>query len=83
MKHIEEGVSLSMSDAVDVLGVGVLGVVYYDEAISQGNNKGVPVSHDNKSISSRCFNNIARRINGENVELIKYRKKSFFEKLFS
>jgi len=83
MKHIEEGVSLSMSDAVDILGVGVLGVVYYDEAISQGNNKGIPVSHNAKNISSKCFNNIAKRINGESVELIKYHKKSFFEKLFS
>lgn len=83
MKHIEEGVSLNMSDVVDVLGVGVLGVVYYDDAISHGNNKGVPVSHDNKSISSKCFDNISKRINGENVELLKYRKKSFLEKLFS
>ena len=83
MKHIEEGISLPMSDAVDVLGIGVLGVVYYDEAISQGNNKGVPVSHDNKSISSKCFQNIARRINGENVTLMKYKKKSFLEKIFS
>ena len=83
MKHIEEGISLSMSDAVDVLGVGVIGVVYYDEEISQGNNKGVPVCHFNNSLSSKCFCNIARRINGENVELMKYRKKGFFEKLFS
>lgn len=83
MKHIEEGVSLNMSDVVDVLGVGVLGVVYYDDAISHGNNKGVPVSHDNKTISSKCFANISKRINGENVELLKYRKKSFLEKLFS
>ena len=83
MKHIEEGISLSMSDAVDVLGVGVLGVVYFDDCVSQGNNKGIPVSHDNKGISSKCFNNIAKRINGVSVELIKYRKKSFLEKLFS
>ena len=83
MKHIEEGISLTMSDAVDVLGIGVLGVVYQDEAISQGNNKGIPVSHDTKNISSKCFANIARRINGENVELLKYRKKSFLEKIFS
>ncbi len=83
LKHIEEGVSIPMSDAVDVLGIGVLGVVYYDEAISQGNNKGVPISHDSRAISSKCFQNIARRINGENVELMKYKKKSFLEKIFS
>lgn len=83
MKNIEEGISLTMSDAVDVLGIGVLGVVYYDENISQGNNKGVPVSHSNNTISSKCFDNISRRINGENIELLKYRKKSFLEKLFS
>lgn len=83
MKHIEEGISLSMTDAIDILGIGVIGVVYHDEAISQGNNKGFPVANDNKSISSKCFNNIARRINGENIELLRYRRRSFFEKLFS
>lgn len=83
MKHIEDGVSLTMSDAVDVLGVGVLGVVYYDDSISQGNNKGIPVSHENKSIASKCFLNISKRINGETVELMKYRKKTFLEKLFN
>ena len=83
MKHIENGVSLSMTDAVDVLGIGVLGVVYYDESISQGNNKGVPTSHDNKSIASKCFSNISKRINGESVELMRYRKRSFLEKLFN
>ena len=83
MKHIEEGVSLSMSDAVDVLGIGVLGVVYYDDAISEGNNRGIPVSHDNKSISSKCFSNISKRINGESVNLLKYKKRSFLEKLFN
>ena len=82
MKHIEEGVSLTMSDAVDVLGVGVLGVVYYDEAIREGNNKGIPVCNDTKTISSKCFKNISRRLNGESVDLMKYRKKTFFEKLF-
>lgn len=82
MKQIEDGISLSMSDAVDVLGIGVLGVVYYDEAISQGNNKGVPVSHESKSIASKCFNNISKRINGESVTLLKYKKRSFLEKLF-
>lgn len=83
IKHIEDGVSLTMSDAVDVLGVGVLGVVYYDEEIAYGNNKGVPVSNFNKCIASKCFNNISRRINGEDVTLIKYHKKNFLQKLFS
>lgn len=83
MKHIEEGISLSISDAVDVLGVGVLGIVYYDDAVSEGNNRGVPVSHENKSISSKCFNNISKRINGESIALLKYKKKSFLEKLFN
>ena len=83
MKHIEEGVSLTMSDAVDVLGVGVLGVVYYDDEISHGNNRGLPVCNDNKCIASKCFNNISKRINGENVELVRYHKKSFLQKLFS
>lgn len=83
MKHIEEGISLSMTDAVDVLGIGVLGVVYFDDSVSKGNNKGLPIAHEDKTIAAKCFRNIARRINGESVELIKCKKKSWLEKIFS
>lgn len=83
IKHIQEGISLSISDAVDVLGVDVLGVVYYDEAINKGNNKGIPVSHESNSIATRCFCNISKRINGECVPMLKYKKKSFLEKIFN
>ena len=82
MKHIEDGVSITMGDAVDVLGVGVLGVVYFDEEIVQGNNKGIPASNNSHSISSKCFNNICKRINGEQIGLLRYKKKSFFQKIF-
>ena len=74
---------MTLSDAVDVLGVGVLGVVYYDDAISEGNNRGIPVTHENKNISSKCFFNISKRINGESVPLLKYKKRSLLEKLFN
>ena len=42
-------------------------MVYYDDSISQGNNKGVPVAHGNNTLASKCFNNISKRLNGENI----------------
>jgi septum site-determining protein MinD len=83
LKHIQEGISLSMSDVVDVLGVKVLGVIYQDDLVCTGNNKGVPVAHNYKSIAYKCFYNISRRLNGEFVELSKNSKISIWKRIFS
>lgn len=74
--------SLTVDDALEVLAIPLLGIVYYDEELIGGNNKGIPIYYHNKSLSKQCFLNIARRIRGETVELLKYRKKNFFARIF-
>lgn len=82
-KKIDSKVSLDIDDVIDVLGLGVLGEVYDDDEVRSGNNRGVPVVYSSNSIASKCFKNISKRLQGEEVELLRYRKKSFLEKMFS
>ena len=82
LKKIEKDINITMNDVIEVLGIPLLGIVYEDEEITKSNNKGVPIILNNKSIINKCYQNISKRLNGENVGLAKY-KKNFFEKIFS
>lgn len=82
LRKIDSEVSITMSDVMDVLGIPLLGIVYEDEEVMKSNNKGVPLILNNKSIINKCYLNISKRLNGEDVKIAKY-KKSFLEKLFS
>ncbi len=80
---IEQENSLTVDDALDVLGIPLLGIVYYDENIMGSGNKGIPIYYNHKSISCQCFKNIAKGINGEDVQPVKYKRKSLLAKIFS
>lgn len=82
LKKIEKDVSITMSDVLDILGIPLLGIVYEDEEIIKSNNKGMPLILNNKSIINRCYQNIAKRLNGEDIKIAKY-KKNLFEKIFN
>jgi septum site-determining protein MinD len=80
---IENDNSLTVDDALEILAIPLLGIVYYDEFLIGGNNKGIPIYYNSRSLASQCFKNIARRLNGENVELVKFKRKSLFSRIFS
>lgn len=80
---IENDNSLTVDDALDVLGIPLLGIVYYDENIMGCNNRGTPIFYNQRSISYQCFKNISRRLNGEEVRPVKYKRKSILAKIFS
>lgn len=82
LKKIEKDVNITMSDVLEILGIPLLGIVYEDEDIIKSNNKGMPLILNNKSIINKCYQNIAKRLNGEDVKIAKY-KKSLFDKIFS
>ena len=82
IRKIEKEVNITMNDVLEVLGVPLLGIVYEDEDIIKSNNKGIPIILNNKSIINNCYQNIAKRLNGENVKLAKL-KRNIFERLFS
>ncbi len=79
---IEDDVSLDIEDALEVLAIPLLGVVYEDNAVMASSNHGNSVIYDNKSLASQCFQNIARRIMGEQINRTKYRKKGILARLF-
>jgi septum site-determining protein MinD len=64
---------LSVNDVLEILSVRLLGVVPDDEQILVSSNKGAPLTMDNqKTPAAEAFRNIARRITGEKVPLMKF-----------
>ena len=79
---IEDKVSLDIEDALEVLAVPLLGIVYEDKELLASSNHGSCVIDNKKSNSAECFLNIAKRINGEEVSRAKFKKKSIWARLF-
>ena len=75
--------SLTIEDVNDVLNIPLLGVVYYEENMSNIANRGEVILDYEKELGSKCYKNIARRLQGEDVPICKYKKKSLFAKIFS
>ena len=75
--------SLTINDINDVLNIPLLGIVYFDDNISIYANNGEVVVDQEKELLSKCYKNIAKRLQGEDVPICKYKKKSIFAKLFS
>jgi septum site-determining protein MinD len=81
LKRIDNGVNITSNDILEILSIPLLGIVYEDEEIIKANNNGVPLILNQKSIINKCYNNIAKRLNGEEVKLAKL-KRNFFERIF-
>ncbi len=81
-KMVESGSMLGIEDMLDILAIDLLGVVPDDEDIIVAANKGEYVCAMNNCRSGQAYRNIASRLNGENVDLMKL-KQSFFERLFT
>lgn len=73
---------LSVEDVLDVLAIPLLGVIPDDEQIIIATNDGTPVATDSKYLSGRAYQNIARRLLGEEVPLLGLRERGFFERIF-
>ncbi len=61
---------MSVEDVLEILSVKLLGVVPEDEEIITSTNRGEPVAGTDNTRSGLAFRNIARRIRGEDVELM-------------
>ncbi len=81
-KMVKNGNMLSIEDMLDILAVDLLGVVPDDEEIIVGANKGEYVASYEKSMAGQAYRNIAKRLGGEEVELMKM-EQGFFKRLFS
>ena len=75
--------SLTIDDAVEVLNIPLLGIVYYEENMSNISNKGEIILDYEKELASKCYKNITKRLLGDNIQICKYKKKSILSKIFS
>jgi septum site-determining protein MinD len=73
---IKRGDMLSAEDVLDLLAVKLLGLVPEDETVMVGTNRGVPIAQDPKSPAGRAFQNIARRLLGEEVDFDELERKN-------
>ncbi len=71
---VRKGDMLALDDTLDILGIELIGVVPEDESIIRSSNMGEPIVSNNKAHAGRAYQNIARRIMGENVPLLKLKK---------
>ncbi|MCD6223765.1 MAG: septum site-determining protein MinD [Deltaproteobacteria bacterium] len=79
----KKGDMLSKDDVVQVLSVPLLGIVPENKDVLTHANKGEPSILHQNSTTGRAFNNITRRILGEDVELMEIKEEKGFLKLLN
>src|SRR5574344_976554 len=82
---------MSVDDVVDILSAELIGIIPEDSGIITSTNKGEPIVNDEKSLAGQAYQNVAKRILGEDVPFLDLDKpqtlvdkiKKFFADLFS
>lgn len=64
---VKRGDMMSIEDIIDILAIGLIGVIPDDENIIISTNRGEPAVNDSKSIAGQAYRNITKRIIGEEV----------------
>ena len=72
---------ITRNSILDILSIDLLGIVPEDDQIIVSANKGWPVALERKKYVSRAYHNIAQRLLGYNVPLIKFQEISWPERL--
>jgi septum site-determining protein MinD len=82
--RVQEGEMLSIEDIKELLGIPLMGVIPESTSVLQASNAGVPVIHDDMSISGLAYQDLVARLLGEDVPLrfLDPEKKSFLKRLF-
>jgi len=81
-KMVRQGDMMSIEDIIDILAVDLLGVIPEDEMIVITTNRGEPVVNDRNTRAGQAYQNIVRRVAGEEVPMMNLDEESgFFKKL--
>jgi septum site-determining protein MinD len=78
---VKRGDMLSVEDVLDLLAIDLIGIVPEDENVIVASNKGQPLALDPKSRAGQAFQNIARRLMGEDVPFLELETPSLFQRL--
>lgn len=71
----ETGEMRDIDDVLDILAIDLLGVVPDDSQILLAGDRGVPAVHDANLHSGLAYQNVARRILGQNVPLMRFHRR--------
>ncbi len=82
---------MSVDDVVDILSCSLIGIIPEDTGIITSTNKGEPIVNDDSSLAGQAYQNVAKRILGEDVPFLDLNKpqtlvdkiKKFFADLFN
>lgn len=61
---------MSVEDVVDILSCPLIGIIPEDTGVITSTNKGEPIVNDEKSLAGQAYQNVARRIMGEEVDFL-------------
>lgn len=61
---------MSVEDVVDILSCDLIGIIPEDTGVITSTNKGEPIVNDEKSLAGQAYQNVAKRIMGEEVEFL-------------
>lgn len=79
---VEMGDMMEVEDVLEILSINLLGVIPDDEKIVVTSNRGEPAIMDETSLAGKAYQNIARRVLGEEVPLMDIRrKKNIFSRM--
>lgn len=79
---VKSGDMLDIEDIIEILGIKLIGSIPDDESIVIATNRGEPVTNYDKSMASKAYQNIAKRVMGEEVDFINLNvEDGFFKKL--
>jgi septum site-determining protein MinD len=81
MVMVKRGDMLSVEDVLDLLAIDLIGIVPEDENVIVATNKGQPLSLDGRSRAGQAFQNIARRLMGEQVPFMDLETPGLFQRL--
>ena len=77
---VDRGDMMDIDDMMEILAIDILGVVPEEEKIVVSTNRGEPIVHSNNSRAGQAFRNIARRLEGEELPLMKLEKDSLLSR---
>jgi len=81
---VKQNNMLSADDVVDLLAIHLLGIIPEDKAVLISTNQGTPIALNDKSLAGQAYQNIARRLMGEDIPLLDLDKGSgFFNRISS
>jgi septum site-determining protein MinD len=72
---IEKGEMLDIDDVLHILSLDLIGIIPDDKEIISSTNLGEPIVLNNKSEVGEAFRRIVKRIQGEDIDFIDFRRK--------